>query len=211
MSKQNKLWLGSTLLYLVFLAWYSNLGGSLSDEEIDTYLDTMRDNGSSEEILAFVEKFARGDSGRHFLMINSIDYADNPPAQVEGAEPGESAERLMARYMEHMIVALLSRASHPVLMGPAIYQSIDVVGIDNAEHWETGAVFRYRSRRDFMEIVSNPVFEGKHHFKAAALEKTIAFPIEPQLYLGDLRLVLGLIMLSLTSLISNRLARSHTA
>jgi hypothetical protein len=102
--------------------------------------------------------------------------------------------------MEHMIPALLIRASHPIFMGPAVYPAMDVVGIEGAENWNAGALMRYRSRRDFLEIVTNPVFKDKHHFKTAALEKTIAYPIEPDLQLGDPRLLLGLLLLALTSL-----------
>jgi hypothetical protein len=75
-----------------------------------------------------------------------------------------------------------------------------VVGMEGAENWSGGALMRYRSRRDFLEIVTNPIFKGQHHFKAAALEKTIAYPIEPDLQLGDPRLLLGLLLLALTAL-----------
>jgi hypothetical protein len=67
------------------------------------------------------------------------------------------------------------------------------------------ALFRYRSRRALLEIITNPAFGGKHEFKTAALEKTIAYPMEPQLYLGDPRLLLGLILLALTALIDGLL------
>jgi hypothetical protein len=67
------------------------------------------------------------------------------------------------------------------------------------------ALFRYRSRGTFLEIVTNPALSGKHDFKAAALDKNITFPIEPKLYLGDLRLVLGLILLALAALIDSAL------
>jgi len=36
---------------------------------------------------------------------------------------------------------------------------------------------------------------GEHEYKVAALEKTIAFPAEPDLYLGDPRMILGLFLL----------------
>jgi len=36
-----------------------------------------------------------------------------------------------------------------------------------------GALFRYRSRRTFLEIVTIPETLGRHVFKAAALDKTI--------------------------------------
>jgi hypothetical protein len=44
----------------------------------------------------------------------------------------------------------------------------------------------------------------------AGLEKTIAYPIEPRIYSGDLRLLLGLVMLAITALLDARLARKET-
>ncbi len=200
MSTRAKIWLLPTVLYAFFLFWYTDLEGPLSNAEVDAFVAAMTANGSDPEVIAFIEKFGREDSGKQFLMVNNIDYNEQPP-NVPGAKPGESAEQLMGRYMEHMIPELLKRACHPVLMGSVVYPSMDLVGIEGAETWDTGALFRYRSRRAFLEIVTNPAFKGNHHFKTAALEKTIAYPIEPELYLGDPRLLLGLILLALTALV----------
>jgi hypothetical protein len=200
MTPRKKLWLLSTLLYVAFCFWYTDFKGPLSDEEIDQFVATMTANGSPQDKIDFVETFMREDSGRQFLMVNNIDMNESPPA-VEGAAPNASADELMASYMKHMIPALLSRACHPVIMGKAAYVAMDVVGIEGAQEWTGAALFRYRSRRSFMEIVSNPAFRGKHHFKTAALDKTIAFPIETTLYPADARLLLGLILLALTALI----------
>ena len=49
---------------------------------------------------------------------------------------------------------------------------------------------RCRSRRDLLEIVTNPEFRGRHHFKVAALGNTIAYPIQMPFYPGDPRLLL---------------------
>jgi hypothetical protein len=51
---------------------------------------------------------------------------------------------------------------------------------------------RYRSRRDLMEVASSASDDASiHDFKIAAIEKTIAFPIDPWFQLGDPRLVLA--------------------
>ena len=197
---RKKLWLSSAVLYLLFFCWYTDFGGPLSDTEIDEYVTARLAAGADPATIARMETFMRADTGRQFLMINAIDYDENP-ANTPGAEPGENAEQLMARYMKHMIPALLSRASHPVIMGDSVFKSIDLLGIEGAEEWDSGAIFRYRSRRTFFEIVGNPDFAGEHHFKSAALEKTIAYPIETNLYMGDLRWLLGLFMLALTALL----------
>ncbi len=199
MSARSKIWLFPALLYGIFVIWYTDLGSPLTDAEVSDFKAAMQANQSEPEVIAFIEQFARSDIGGQFIMLNAIDYNDNP-GSVAGAEPGEDAESLLGRYMEHMIPAMLIRASDPIFMGPAVYPAMDVIGIEGAENWNAGALMRYRSRRDFLEIVTNPAFRGKHHFKAAALEKTIAYPIEPDLQLGDPRLLLGLLLLALTAL-----------
>jgi hypothetical protein len=200
MTKRKLLWLIPAVFYGLFVIWYTDFGGPLSDEEVDTFVATLQARNANPQTVAKLEGFLRSDTGRQFLMLNALDMNDNPP-DVEGAAPGESADQLMGRYMEHMFPELLKRACHPVIMGDAVYTAIDVVGIEGAEQWTGGAFMRYRSRRSFMEIVSNPDIAGKHEYKFAALDKTIAYPVETTLYLGDLRLLLGLALLCITALL----------
>jgi len=200
MTARSKLWIITSALYLSFFAWYTDFRPPLTDQEIDQYVASRLAGGSDLAGIHRVEKMLRNDTGRQFLMINAIDYNESP-GLVEGAEPGESAQDLMDRYMQHMLPAMLGRASHPVIIGEAFSNALDLVGIENAEVWDAGAIFRYRSRRTLFDILSNPEFAGQHHFKHAALTKTIAFPIETQLYIGDLRFILGLLMLTVTALL----------
>jgi hypothetical protein len=200
MKTRTKLWLVPTVIYAAFTFWYTDFGGPLSDAEIQQNINAMRGNGVPEERIASMTRFMREDTGRQLLMINALDLNPNPP-DTPGAEPGETGEQMMARYMAHMLPALLKRASHPVLAGDAVFTAVDVVGIDNAEQWQSGAVVRYRSRRTLMDIVIDPAFRDPHHFKMASLAKTIAFPIEPKLYLGDPRLLLALLLIAITALL----------
>jgi hypothetical protein len=210
MNGRIKPWLVSALLYGLFVFWYTDFAGPLSNEEVDAWVETMEAKDSDPELIAFLEKFLRNDTGRQFLMVNVIDMNDNPP-DVEGAEPGESADQLMARYMEHMIPELLKRACHPTVIGNAVYAAIDLVGIEGAERWDQGALFRYRSRRSFSEIIAHPAIGAKHDFKTAALEKTIAYPIETTLNFGDPRLILGLFILAITALLDTFLMSRRVA
>ncbi|MCX2980917.1 hypothetical protein EYC98_08575 [Halieaceae bacterium IMCC14734] len=200
MNRRLLLWLVPTALYAVFVTWYTDFGGPLTDAEVDTFVSSMQERGGDPELIARMETFFREDSGNQFLMLNAIDMNDNPP-DVEGAEPGASAGELMGLYMEYMFPALLKRASHPVIYGDAVYSTIDLVGIEGAEQWTAGAIFRYRSRRTLMEIVGNPAMSERHEFKLAALDKTIAYPIETSLNPGDLRILFGLTLLALTALL----------
>ena len=78
---------------------------------------------------------------------------------------------------------------------------MDKVGIDATDDWTQGAIFPYRSRRTLMEISTNAEFSGNHDFKIAALDKTLVYPIETSFYLGDARLVLGLLLLLVSELL----------
>ena len=206
MTKRKLLWLVPAVFYALFVYWYTDFGGPLSDEEVDTFVATLQARNADPDTVARMEGFLRNDSGRQFLMLNALDLNDNPP-DVAGANPGEDAEQLMSRYMEHMIPQLLKRACHPVIIGDAAYNALDLLGIEGAEQWTGGAFVRYRSRRSFMEIVANPALIVNHAFKLAALDKTIAYPVETSLYPGDLRLLLGLLLLAVTALLDIALFR----
>jgi len=202
MSKNKKNWLIISVIYAAFFSWYTNLGGELSAEEIEFFLAQVEKNAEvnnrpfSKDRYNRLKNFMEEDTGKQFIMVNNIDINENP-GFVEGAKEGDTADDLLNRYMEYMTPALLKRASHPIFMGYVVNSSMDVFGIDNAETWDRAALMRYKSRRAMMEIATNPVFFGKHDFKIEALEKTIAYPVEPLLYLSDLRLLLFLIFLSL--------------
>jgi len=201
MRPRIKLLLPIALLYALFVSWYTDFGGPLSEEEITAYLQQMKDrDGAPPELLARLEKFMREDTGRQFVMLNAIDLNETPP-DVSGAQPGETAEQLMGRYMAYMFPNLFKRASHPIIAGRAVYRAMDLVGVNNAEHWDMGAMVRYRSRRTLMEIIANPEMQARHKFKVAALTKTIAYPIETQINLGDPRGLIGLLLLAIYGLL----------
>ncbi|GIR71668.1 MAG: hypothetical protein CM15mP74_29190 [Halieaceae bacterium] len=124
---------------------------------------------------------------------------------MEGAPP-DGGQKAVDRTGAFDPRAALPRQS-PVVVGESVADSLDLLGIEGAEAWSDGAIMRYRSRRTLVDIISNPEFYARHDFKMAGLEKTIAFPIEPRIYLGDLRLLLGLFMLAVTALLDARLAR----
>jgi len=200
MNTRTILWTLPLILYLAFAWWYTNTEGPLTEAEIEHFSEGLANVGFDSGEVQNLRGFMTSDTGRQFIMLNNIDLNEQPP-KVEGASDNASAQELMGLYMEYMWPALLKRACHPVYAGRPIFESMDVVGIENAENWDQGASMRYRSRRDMLEIVTNPAFQGRHDFKTAALTKTIAYPLENVIYLSDPRLLLGLILFALVSLL----------
>ena len=187
-------WAVLGVLYLAFSGWYTSCEGPLQPDEIERYVKLMEERGAGPERIAQLREFLAADTGDDFAMANLIQWRD-APLQLEGVEPGETASEVMDRYMAFMWPALLSRACHPVVGGWAAAAALDVWGLQNGANWSQAAYMRYRSRRDLMEIATDPGFQGPHDFKEAAILKTIAFPIDPWFHLGDPRLLLGLVLL----------------
>ncbi|MEM9938323.1 MAG: hypothetical protein AAF768_05715 [Pseudomonadota bacterium] len=203
-------WLVPFIFYALFWLWYTPLSGPVTQSEIDEIIASLEERGSDTETVELFRTFFEEDDGRSFVMVNIIDMADNP-VELPATGPDASAGDLMAHYMEYMWPALFSRASHPLFAGQSINNAMDLAGIEGAEHWESAALMRYRSRRDLWEISSHPSFGDRHDYKLAAVEKTIAFPVSPQLLLGDPRLILFLLLATLLSVIDAVIWRRRAA
>jgi hypothetical protein len=195
MTMSRWIWTGLVLSYALFFGWYTSFSGPLTDAEIDHYLSLFeaREDTVDPEMLDLLRRFMETDTGDDFVMINNIDLYETPLA-VEGVLPGESSSAVLGRYMEFMYPALFARASHPVLFGSAAGATMDLMNADGMQSWTSAAGMRYRSRRDMIEIASNPAFSGSHAFKVAAMRKTIAYPLDPWFHLGDPRLILALLL-----------------
>ena len=196
MTRTRWTWLALAIVYVLFFSWYTSFGGPLSADEIADYVDRMqtREPAPDPEAIALIRRFLEQDTGDDFVMINLIDLYE-VPQQIEGVEPGSTSPEVLDQYMEYMYPALFARASHPVLFGQAANTAMDLMNAPGMHAWTTGAAMRYRSRRDMMDIVTNPAFSGSHEFKVAAMRKTIAFPADPWFHFGDPRLLLALLLL----------------
>lgn len=205
MSKLSWMWLLLAIVYAVFFSWYTSFGGPLTEEEIDYYIDTFNEQNpdAPAENRTNVRRFMEQDTGDDFVVVNVVGRYEKPQ-QIEGISPDDTTEEVLAEYMEYMYVALVSRASHPIFAGAVASQGNFFLNAPAMEHWTQAAGVRYRSRRDLLEITSNPAFSAIHEFKIAALAKTIAVSVDPWFHLGDPRLILALFLGLIGSLVSCR-------
>ena len=193
MTRIRWIWLAIGSVYAAFFSWYTSFGGPLTEQEIDQYTEHFERRGIGAQQKAMLVQFMRTDTGDDFVILNNIDMYETP-LQVEGVAANDTSSDVLNKYMEYMYPALFARASHPVMFGDAANIAMDLVNAPGMELWSQGALMRYRSRRDFLNITTNPAFAGSHEFKVAALRKTIAFPLDPWFQFGDPRLVLALLL-----------------
>lgn len=198
-------WLAAALLYALFRLWYDGVAGPLTPAEIDVYSARLAGRGLPAARIAQLREFLANDDGNEFLMANLIAF-NEAPEPVGKMQPGESASQALDRYMAFMTPALLARASHPLIGGDAAAPAVEAWGLEGAERWSMVGVVRYRSRRDMIEIASDPRFRDAHIYKIAAMQKTIAVPFVPAIQLGGPRLVVGLALITAAALLHAALA-----
>ena len=183
-------WVGGLALYGAFAFWYNNLGGALTPAEIDSYLagdDLLRD----PERLANARAFLEGDDGGEFFMLNLIRL--NPgPVPMPDSDELQPAQRVLEVYTDHFMPALFARAGHPAFVGPAAARYVEHWGVEPDPGWTFAGIIRYRSRRDMMELATDPAFDPAHAYKIAAMASTLAFPVAPALMFFGPRVWVGL-------------------
>ncbi|MEO0999017.1 MAG: hypothetical protein AAFW69_00180 [Pseudomonadota bacterium] len=203
-----RLWLGLALLFVGVLAWHQPLRGPLTEAELRAafgprfaVVDAAADP-RAQAMLAFF----RSDDGRPFYMLNlnAEPEADTP----EGA--AETAAQARA-YAGFMAPRLLVRASYPVLLTDqiAVLNSSVGAGLDQVDRL---VLVRYRSRRDFLEIISTLEFQAAVEHKARSLDGWYSAPVKvaPVLSLPALALVL-LVAAGLLGTVLIRGGRARTA
>jgi len=195
-STAARAWLGLALVYVLFFSWYTSFGGPLSEKEIAHYREILSETELPPETIAVWTRFMETDTGDDFVMLNAIELRDQPTL-VPGVEPGETSSEVLMKYSAPFLGRAFRSAAHPVLMGFAAGPAMDRWGIEGAETWSQGGLVRYRSRRDLMDqlaVISQMEDSNIHAFKIAAMQKTIAYPLDPWFQLGDPRFVLALLL-----------------
>lgn len=199
-------WIVLGALYAAFFSWYTSFAGPLSEDEIEHYTALLISNGEGVNRDRWID-FMKSDTGDSFAMWNAVDLLETPQ-RIEGVDPEETTQQVIERYARPFFTLAIAHASHPVLSGSSAAPALDIWGIEGGDEWDQGVLVRYRSRRDVMEIMEEMLSSdsGIHSFKVAAVEKTIAFPLDPWFHPGDPRLLLALLFVIVGLVFQLRLA-----
>ena len=174
------IWVAALLLYGVFLLWYDNWSGPLTPTEVEKFMERLEASAEAPdpERLATMRAFLEADDGGEFFMLNLIRL--NPdPVTDPGSQEQTTARSVLEGYTGHFMPALFRRAGHPAFVGPAAGGYVEHWGVAPDPGWGFTGVIRYRSRRDVIELATDPAFGPAHAYKIAAMSNTLAFPVAP--------------------------------
>ena len=188
------IWGAALVLYGAFSLWYDNWRGPLTKEEIEIHLEKAAAQSVPEpERLATLRQFLESDDGKEFFMVNLIATFKEPVAMPGTGEKKPAAEVLRG-YTGHFMPALFRRAGHPAFAGPAAAGYLEQWGVEQNPGWTFSGVIRYRSRRDMIELATDPRFEPAHVYKVAAMANTLAFPVTPAAIFIGPRVLVALVV-----------------
>lgn len=173
------IWLGAAALYAAFRGWYDNWRGRLRSDEIERFLAAFPSMpGAEGNDLDTLRRFLESDDGREFYMLNLVRLADGDVLHPKTGTPTRAAT-LMREYIRGFLPVLLRHAGHPALQARKIGGYVDAWNVPPDPGWTLVGVMRYRSRRDMIELASDPRFLAAHPFKFAAIPVTASFPTAP--------------------------------
>ncbi|MDG0969823.1 MAG: hypothetical protein P8Q37_10555 [Porticoccaceae bacterium] len=178
------IWIAALITYGVFWLWYFGFGKKVTEGELNHYMRILSSSDLNPEFLDNYRQFFAKDDGKEFFMVNTLELK----------EPKVDAMALLERYQRVFIPGLMRRAGHPYFIGSARAKNIERLEGGDSDDWQIAALMRYRSRRDFGEIIVKTFNSEHHELKLSALEKTNAFPVSAQVNIGSVSLLVGLIV-----------------
>ena len=178
------IWIIALSLYALFWLWYCGVKGRLSKHEVDIFISSFEAKGLSERVLSNIREFLEQDDGREFFMVNLLELKS----------PKRESQTLLMGYFKKFMSGMIPRGGHPLFLAKAAAKNIENLNCEHADNWSSVGIIRYRSRRDFAQIVLN-TFGSEHHAdKLLSLKKTLAFPSTTTLFFGSPKIIIALVL-----------------
>ena len=178
------IWIIALSLYALFWLWYCGVKGRLSKHEVDIFISSFEAKGLSERVLSNIREFLEQDDGREFFMVNLLEIKS----------PKRESQKLLMGYFKKFMSGMIPRGGHPLFLAKAAAKNIENLNCEHADNWSSVGIIRYRSRRDFAQIVLKTFGSEHHSDKLLSLKKTLAFPSTTTLFFGSPKIIIALVL-----------------
>ena len=190
------------VLYLAFLAWYDGWGmDPFTAEEVDTLVGKEVAKGANPELLKNLRRFLKDDDGEEFLMLNlnRYEYAENEDQQ------GQSVA--YQNYGQAVIQMILKNAGHPIYSGEIPDYLLG--GDAKDASWHEIILMRYRSRRDFVSMVTSDEYLKIAQNRSGGIEYAEVTPTRADINLTTPRFVVLALLVVIALFIDRQIRRAR--
>ena len=190
------------VLYLAFLAWYDGWGmDPFTAEEVDTLVGKEVAKGANPELLKNLRRFLKDDDGEEFFMLNlnRYEYVENEDQQ--GQPVGYQ------NYGQAVIQMILKNAGHPIYSGEIPDYLLD--GDAKDASWHEIILMRYRSRRDFVSMVTSDEYLKIAQNRSGGIEYAEVTPTRADFNLTTPRFVVLALLVVIALFIDRQIRRAR--
>ena len=190
------------VLYLAFLAWYDGWGmDPFTAEEVDTLASKVEAQGTNPEQLKNLRRLLKDDDGEEFFMLNlnRYEYAEN--------EVQQGVPVAYQNYGQAVIQMILKNAGHPIYSGEIPDYLLD--GDAKDASWHEIILMRYRSRRDFVSMVTSDEYLKTAQNRSGGIEYAEVAPTRADFNLTTPRFVVLALLVVIALFIDRQIRRAR--
>jgi hypothetical protein len=150
-----------------FYIWYQGNSSPLTSQEQSAYMarvSALQELTQGFLDAAVIEEFLSTDDGRSFFVINLFKFRPHA-VYADGRESAATGANAFKQFSQAVMPVWLSRGTHPAFF------TEPTASIKN--DWDLVSVVRYRSRRDYVEIITDAAFLAALPHRLAAAERNI--------------------------------------
>jgi hypothetical protein len=164
-----------------FLYWYGGSGEPLTAAEREDILSYVKEKELGDDICNFIADVTSKDDGNEVLFVNLIKFRESAyyDGDDEGSDSDGDVSKARVKYMKIMAVEFLSHASHPIFASSVF--SFLRIGEVLPEEYDEIAIVRYRSIRDFVDILRRVNDAGGFKHKYASVLRSAVHIARPKL------------------------------
>ena len=190
------------VLYLAFLAWYDGWGmDPFTAEEVDTLVGKEVAKGANPELLKNLRRFLKDDDGEEFFMLNlnRYEYVENEDQQGQPV--------VYQNYGQAVIQMILKNAGHPIYSGEIPDYLLG--GDAKDASWHEIILMRYRSRRDFVSMVTSDEYLKIAQDRSGGIEYAEVTPTRADFNLTTPRFVVLALLVVIALFIDRQIRRAR--
>jgi len=191
MTNERTLLLILSVTYVFFLAWYDGWWMSpLTQSEVEAYLVNLHDDSDFGEVEEQIRQLGITDDGAEIFMMNLNIYKGNVSEEPTANEDYQI-------YGRGVFPLLLSRASHPIYYSQGIQT---LMSPRYEEHWQEVFLVRYRSRRDFISMITSDAYQEVLPHRTVGIKYDEFFPTRAVFNIGSPRFIILFVLAAIYAL-----------